>query len=237
MGKIGLYEENAKPVLEMYQKFGKVREIDGAGDTFQVWGQTRRAMLPQVQFLIGPKVSGKKTLGNAISERTNSKLLKFNEFVKENDFEDTDDDTVVLALIQQLAKEICPRVIISDFPQTAYQAKFFIKNGCFPSRVFVLNCSKDFSQERMILVPETSPRYLPSALLSKRIGKYNENLQELLPFLKDSTELSQISTEVPFQTSFKQMCSLNEPTIISVRSSGSKDASQTKHNVMTSLVD
>jgi hypothetical protein len=30
----------------MYEKFGKVREVDGSGDTLQVWQATRKAMLP-----------------------------------------------------------------------------------------------------------------------------------------------------------------------------------------------
>lgn len=97
--RLKTYEEQSKPVVEMYEKFGKVREIDGSGDTFQVWDLTRRAMLPQISFIIGPKISGKATLGNALAERTNAKLLKFGQFVKEQGLEDKDDDTVVLALI------------------------------------------------------------------------------------------------------------------------------------------
>jgi len=51
----------------MYQKFGKVREVDGSGDTFQVWNLTRKAMLPQITFMIGPKVSGKTTIATALA--------------------------------------------------------------------------------------------------------------------------------------------------------------------------
>ena len=79
-------------------------------------------------------------------------------------------------------------MLITDFPQTAYQAKFFIKNSVNPHRVFVLNCSRDTCQERMLSIPQTSAKYLPSSILSKRIGKYNENLKELLPYLKANTE-------------------------------------------------
>jgi hypothetical protein len=44
-------------------------------------------------------MSGKNSLGTALVERTNAKLLKFGLFVKENGLEDSDDDTKVLALI------------------------------------------------------------------------------------------------------------------------------------------
>jgi hypothetical protein len=42
--------------------------------------------------------------------------IRFGNFVKFNGLEDADDETKVLALIQQLAKEIKPRVLIEDFP-------------------------------------------------------------------------------------------------------------------------
>jgi adenylate kinase family enzyme len=87
----------------------------------------------------------------------------------------------------------------------------------------------------MIKVSETSDRYLPSSLLSKRIGQYNENLQTLLPYLKENTVLSEISTERPFKSSLKEICNLIEPTVISVRSSGSKEATAAKNAIMLGL--
>jgi adenylate kinase family enzyme len=87
----------------------------------------------------------------------------------------------------------------------------------------------------MIKVSETSDRYLPSSLLSKRIGQYNENLQTLLPYLKENTVLSEISTERPFKSSLKEICNLIEPTVISVRSSGSKEATAAKNAIMFGL--
>jgi len=102
-------------------------------------------MLPQISWIVGPKISGKSSLGSALAERTNAKLLKFCEFRKKHGLENSDDETVVHALIQQLALEISPRILIEDFPQNTYQAKFFIKNSVSPSRVFVLSCSKDLS--------------------------------------------------------------------------------------------
>jgi hypothetical protein len=87
----------------------------------------------------------------------------------------------------------------------------------------------------MIKVSETSDRYLPSSLLSKRIGQYNESLQTLLPYLKENTVLSEISTERPFKSSLKEICNLIEPTVISVRSSGSKEATAAKNAIMLGL--
>ena len=143
--RLETYETQSKPVVEMYQKFGKVREVDGSFEIFQVWQQTRSAMLPQVSFLTGPMCSGKTSLGNALCERTNAKLVNFNAFLKDNGLEGACDDDQVQALIQNLANEIAPRVVLEDFPRTLYQAKFFIKNAKDPKNVFVLSCSKDLS--------------------------------------------------------------------------------------------
>ena len=71
------------------------------------------------------------------------KLIKFNDFVEGNGLSDADDETVTSALIKTLSQELAPRVLLEDFPQTEFQAKFFIKNCVTPSRVFSLKCSKD----------------------------------------------------------------------------------------------
>ena len=62
---------------------------------------------------------------------------------------------------------------------------------------------------------------MPSALLSKSIAKYNENLQDLIEFLRSDTVLTEINTEHPLKTSIKEVLSVVEPTIITVRNSGS----------------
>lgn len=102
-------------------------------------------MLPEVSWIVGPKISGKTSIGLALGQRTNAKLINFFDFIKHNGLEHSDDDTVVLALIQQLALEIAPRILIEDFPQNQYQARFFIKNAVSPAHVFLLQCCKDTS--------------------------------------------------------------------------------------------
>lgn len=86
-------------------------------------------------------------------------------------------------------------------------------------------------------MPETSEWYLPSSLLSKKIGIYNQNLRDLLPFLRTHTTCTEICTEGTTKSAFKEMCQFIEPTIINVRSSGSKDATSAKNSVMSGLVE
>lgn len=88
----------------------------------------------------------------------------------------------------------------------------------------------------MSLVPESSPEYLPSSLLCQKIGQYNENLKTLKPFLMKNTVCHEINSESIFTASFNQMCSFIEPTVISVRTSGSKEASHAKNSIMSGLI-
>jgi len=100
----------------MYERFGKVHEIDGARDPNEIYEDSRKAVLPQVSFLIGPQGAGKTVLGKSLCDRTNMKLLNFPEFVKERKLGSKDDETVTSALIAYLSEELQPRVLLEDFP-------------------------------------------------------------------------------------------------------------------------
>ena len=65
------------PVITYYEQFGKVRVVDANRDPLEVYEDTRRAMLPQISCIIGPKGAGKTTLGTALCERTNMKLVQY----------------------------------------------------------------------------------------------------------------------------------------------------------------
>ena len=67
-------------------------------------------------FMLGPLASGKSTIGQTMSDRTNMKLIDFNEFVKCNDLADQDDETVTTKFIYSLAKETIPRLVLENFP-------------------------------------------------------------------------------------------------------------------------
>ena len=84
----------------MYERFGKVRRVDANREEIEVYEDTRKAMLPQISCIVGPKASGKTTLGNALCERTNMKLINFNDFISDNCLTDENDETVTVALIK-----------------------------------------------------------------------------------------------------------------------------------------
>jgi len=123
-------------VIEKYKLFGKVRVINSNQDFGQVYKDTQRALLPEVFFLIGQKAAGKSTVGSCLAKKTNMSLMKFNDFVKKNNLQNSDDETITLSLIKTILGCVSPRILIENFPQNIVQAKCFIKNCTEPSKVF-----------------------------------------------------------------------------------------------------
>lgn len=172
--RLKAFQESSRPVVELYQKFGKVRHIDASQSIAKVYEETRKAVFPQVHCILGPPRSGKKTLGAQLAERTNMASLQFDSFKQEKNLTGKDDETVVNALIAHLVNQIAPRVLIYDFPENEAQAKYFMKNCVTPENVFYVRCSLDTCQERMLETSKDSKDYLPSAILSKKIRNFNE---------------------------------------------------------------
>lgn len=174
----------SKPVVDLYRKFGKVRHIDASESIAKVYEATRKAVLPQVSFMIGPSKAGKTTLSTSLAQRTNQTVLNFTHFQNERNLAAKSDEDKVKELIKYLVEQPAPRVLIEEFPQTELQARYFSKNCVDPTHVFYVRCSLDDSQDRMLTLGKTSPHYLPSAILSKKIKLFNEHAVKLLPFLK-----------------------------------------------------
>ena len=86
--------------MHYYEQFGKVRRIDAARDPLEIYEDTRAAMLPEISCIIGPKASGKTTLGQALCERTNMKLVNYNDFLTQQNLGDCDEETKTMALIK-----------------------------------------------------------------------------------------------------------------------------------------
>lgn len=81
-----------------------------------MYESTKSAMMPKIFFIIGPKCSGKTSLGSALAERTNMRMFNFTTFMKMNGLKGKDDETITLALIKTLRDEIHCRVLVEDFP-------------------------------------------------------------------------------------------------------------------------
>ena len=129
----------------MYARFGKVKHIDASKSVAEVFEATKKAMLPEMFFLVGPRGSGKSVVGKELAYRTNMEIVNFESFLRTSGFDahDYDDETATLALIRELINHTSPRVLLEDFPRTETQARLFIKNCVAPTEVFYIKCSKD----------------------------------------------------------------------------------------------
>lgn len=118
--RLRAFKELSKPVIDMYTRFGKVKHIDASKSINEVFVQTKKAMLPEVFFMIGPKGCGKSTIAKELGYRTNMQVLGFDKFLKDAGFNlnQYDDEEVTHALIKHLINETAPRILLEDFPRT-----------------------------------------------------------------------------------------------------------------------
>lgn len=205
------------PVIEYYSKIGKVRRIDATGDVNDIYEATRKAVIPQMMFIIGPKACGKSTIASNMAYRTNMRHIDYQQWKKDTGNKEIEDEEGCTKLIEYLAHEIKPRVIMENFPENEVQAKFFIRNCKVPANVFGLVCSVDVSQERMEQQGEGSKAYVSSSILSQKIREYSVSSKNLIPYLKNSTNFAEISTEDSFDKTMEIVNSKFEPTVIHIR--------------------
>lgn len=235
--RLRAFKELSKPVVEMYGRFGKVKRIDASKSVSEVFEATKRAMLPEVFFLVGPKGSGKAALARELGARGNMEVLHFERFLKENGYPSFgfDEEEATLALIKKLVHETAPRFLLVDFPRTETQARLFIKNCVPPSEVFYLRCSKDVCQERLLEISPESPSYLPSSILAKQVKRFHDQAATLLPYLRANTSFREIDAERALPAVLKDASSAIEPIVIHIRTGGNAPANDLRKKIIDEL--
>ena len=125
--RMNAYNDQTIPCVEYYQKFGRVRTIDIDADEHAepkddqaIMSEIKTLLLPQIMLLVGPTKSGKTTLGSIVATRTNIKLVKFKDFLKQKGLRGKDDETKVLELIKSLYYETAPRIMFEGFPENTF---------------------------------------------------------------------------------------------------------------------
>ena len=71
------YVDFSYPVIEYYQRFGKVHKIDATLGVAEVYEHTKNAIIPQTFFVVGPKASGKSTIAKNVATRANMLHIDF----------------------------------------------------------------------------------------------------------------------------------------------------------------
>lgn len=65
--RVTTFIEQSYPVVEYYEKFGKVSKIDATGDVSTIAALTKAAVLPQTMFVLGQKASGKSAVAKKMA--------------------------------------------------------------------------------------------------------------------------------------------------------------------------
>ena len=106
-----------EPVVQTYEKFGKVRKIDATRSVEEIYTDSKSALLPEVYFMLGPQGSGKSSVGKKLSDKTNMEHLNFTEFVSQRNLGGKSDEDKVFELIHHLLDSVSPRTLLENFPE------------------------------------------------------------------------------------------------------------------------
>jgi adenylate kinase family enzyme len=75
----------------------------------------------------------------------------------------------------------------------------------------------------MIDLGQDHPNYVSSSILSKKIKKYHDDCVQLLPFLKQNSNLIEINTDQPLDKSLDEVYKNVEPLVIHIRPGASPE--------------
>lgn len=87
----------------------------------------------------------------------------------------------------------------------------------------------------MLLLGEGHKDYVPSAILSRRIADYNEQLPSMLPYLESKVDLHEINCERSFNHVFKDICKLIEPVVVHIRAG--PDSLELRDEIIKNLIE
>lgn len=101
--RLRAFKELSRPVVDMYARFGKVKRIDASKSVNEVFVATKKAMLPEVFFMIGPKGAGKSLVASELAARANMEILNYDVFLHASGLIQADDEEATLALVRKLS--------------------------------------------------------------------------------------------------------------------------------------
>ena len=110
------FRDASVPVVDYYDVLGKVTRIVATGTVKQVYEQTKKALLPEVFCIVGPRGAGKTKLGEALAQRANMEMLNFDDFLKARSLQDASCEEKTQALIDYFTAAIPPRFLLENFP-------------------------------------------------------------------------------------------------------------------------
>jgi adenylate kinase family enzyme len=110
------YQDQSKPVIDFYDRFGKVFKIDASRSVKEVYECTKQALIPELFCLLGPKCSGKETVGTQVAKRANMRFMNFSRFLRVKKLVKASDEKKMKELTLFLLEANATRFLIQNFP-------------------------------------------------------------------------------------------------------------------------
>lgn len=222
--RLNVFHTQTNQVLDYYGKLGKVRTINAERDIDSIYLDTKKALLPQLYFVIGPKCSGKTSLAKAIAEQSNMKYIHFPTLCKEEKFKNlkNDDEALMKELIKLMQCEPRTRVIIDDFPGNLKQAKFFMRNCIEPIKLISLVCNYDICQKRNLGLGEKHPEFLNIVDLFNQIKEYHQSYANIIKYFREKKLLLEINSEGSLEDTTALSIDLIAPELIMLKEAGTE---------------
>lgn len=209
------FREQSEPLIQFYQKFGVVRNINAELEVSQVFEAVKEKLYPTIYLIIGKKYSGKSTLGSMLSQRMSLKKIDYKEFINSESIskKKNDDHFVLNALINQLRQEESPRVLIEDFPLKKESCNYFVKNCKQFERVFYLNLDDSNASERMNKLGFTHPSYIGCSELNNQLFDF-ESKKDVVEFLRQKTKMTEVNVNNHINLVFDNLLSHIAPSVL-----------------------
>ena len=212
--RIRVFNESTQPVIDFYNKFGKVRHIDATGEINEIYNITKKSLLPELFCMIGPPTCGKTSVCQELVQKGNLKYIDFLEWKKSLKPQPPTEELLIREFISMIECEISPRILLESFPENEFQARYFVKNCKKPDLIMNIKCSSDICQERNLM----NSVKRASSVLSTGIKEFHKRSQKFMKIVEKAGCLVSIdSSNISLQKTVEKAMEPLTPQILIVK--------------------
>ena len=211
---------NFNSLTEFYSPYSLIREVDCNKSIDETNVLLKQNLYPVIYSIIGKRYSGKTTLSKIMKEKTDIKLLDFNEFLLKNSLHnkkksiktEKENEIIVNKLILKLRQMRHIRVLIEDFPQNKEQYIYFCNNCKQFQKIYYLDADNSTCLERLNRIPYRDPNYIDSSKLSELLYQF-EQKKGFYDYLKKNAKVEEINVNNHLILTSKQMMKQVQPYV------------------------
>lgn len=182
--RIKVFNDNTRPALDFYMRFGKVHSISSIGSIEDVYSQVLANLQKNLVFFYGPPCIRKTLLATNLCQLTGYYHLELKSFWNKSNWTEEEKVNKLMDFISNSAAE---NFLIDGFFETKKQAKIFVDTLQKPSFIFYFEALKDFVDEQL----------LEENFEKQRVYKeYMKNRKDLVDFFKKESCFVKFSVDI-----------------------------------------